>query len=104
MTNNGPDTRTILISNGEKQVSKVVGTNSTVSFTIPGQLAADEPYTVTAKDVTVSPPSGSLSCMTTNGTGTMVAQPGAVSNVKVTCQISGPSGQLPGPGLMPLPM
>jgi len=95
VTNNGPDTRTILISNGANQVSKVVTSNSTVSFTIPGQLAAGDAYSVTASDVTTSPPSGPLSCTISNDTGTMVALPGAVSNVTVTCQLGGP-----GPGFL----
>ena len=107
VTNNGPDTRTILISNGANQVSEEVSSNSTVKFTLPGQLAAGVTYSVTASDVTVSPPSGSLRCTTSNGSGTMVPLPGAVSNVTVTCQLggpsgpSGPSGPVPGSGQMP---
>jgi len=91
VTNNGPDTRTILIVNGANQVSATVNTNSSASFTLPGQLAEGFAYTVTASDVTSpTPGSGSLNCTVSNGTGSMVAPPNAVSNVSVTCQVAGP--------------
>lgn len=91
VTNNGPDTRTILIVNGANQVSATVNSNSSSSFTLPGQLAEGVAYTVTASDVTSpTPVSGSLNCTVNNGTGSMVALPNAVSNVSVTCQIAGP--------------
>ncbi|MBS7807056.1 hypothetical protein [Variovorax sp. PCZ-1] len=89
VTNNGPDTRTILMTNGVNQVSVVVNSNSTAHFTLPGQLAQGDSYNVTASDVTApTPPSGALNCSVGNGTGNMVALPGAVSNVSVTCQLA----------------
>ncbi len=91
VTNNGPDTRTILIVNGSNQVSATVNSNSTASFTLPGQLNEGVAYTVTASDVTSPTPGGGLlNCTVSNGTGSMVALPNAVSNVSVTCQIAGP--------------
>jgi hypothetical protein len=91
VTNNGPDTRTILVENGANQVAVVVNSNSTANFTIPGQLAQGVSYSVTASDGTMpTPGSGLLNCGVNNGTGNMVASPGAVSNVSVTCQLTLP--------------
>ena len=92
-TNNGPDTRTILVANGVNEVAVVVNSNNTANFTIPSQLAEGVSYTVTASDVTTpTPGSGLLACTVNNGAGSMVALPGAVSNVSVTCQVAVPGG------------
>jgi len=45
----------------------------------------DTPVTGTSP----TPGSGSLNCTVSNGTGSMVAPPNAVSNVSVTCQVAG---------------
>ncbi len=93
VTNNGPDTRTISIYNENVLlVNVVVFSNSTVSFSLPHQLAEGMEYIVTAS-ASSSPTLGdpALSCMATNGSGTMVARPRAVSNVTVICQV-GTSG------------
>jgi NHL repeat len=91
VTNNGPDQRQILMVNGVNQVAVLVDSNSTANFTLPGQLSEGVGYNVTASDVTTpTPGSGLLNCGVSNGTGNMLALPGAISNVSVSCMVAIP--------------
>jgi photosystem II stability/assembly factor-like uncharacterized protein len=87
VTNNSALTRSFQITNGQDQVfADDVGPNSSASFTLPA-IAPGTAYTVAAEDFTDLPNGvNPLTCNATNASGTMVAAPGAVSNVAVTCQ------------------
>ncbi len=77
---------TIRVSNGANSVEVMVSEMS-AGFFFLDPLAPGSSYTVTATDASPNLFSGLANCTVTNGSGSMVASPGDVSNVSVSCVV-----------------